>query len=56
VNSPSKVLQAIWEVEEVMILDVNEAECTTEVNVCPALPKQNHFVDVQFLVPSSVRV
>jgi hypothetical protein len=38
-------LQAIQEVEEVMITDVNKAACATEVNVGPAPAYQNHFVD-----------
>jgi hypothetical protein len=33
------VLQAIQEVEEVMIIDVNNAKCATKVNINPALPK-----------------
>jgi hypothetical protein len=32
------------------ISDVIEAECANEVIVCHALPNQNHFVDVHFLV------
>jgi hypothetical protein len=38
------VLVVVQEVEEMMISDVNEAECTTQINVCPAFPIQNYFV------------
>lgn len=52
----NKVLQAIQEVEEVMIIDVNEAKCAIKVNICPAPPRRNHFIDVQFHKPSFVEV
>jgi hypothetical protein len=43
-------------VEEVMIIDVNEAKCAIKVNICPTPPKRNHFIDVQFHKPSFVEV
>jgi hypothetical protein len=38
-------LQAIQEVEEVMIADVKKVACVTEVNVGRAYAYPNHFVD-----------
>jgi hypothetical protein len=50
------VLQAIQEVEEVMISDVNEEKCANEMILCPPFHIRYHFVDVYFLMPSFVGV
>jgi hypothetical protein len=39
-----------------MIIDANKAKCAIEVNICPTPLEQIDFVDVQFHVPSFVRV
>jgi hypothetical protein len=40
------VLQDVQEVEEGLISNVDDVECATQVNVCPAPSEQNHVFDV----------